>query len=487
MSEEARRRFDELERRFKAPPPEPRPVMASFVGSPIPDDATKKMSDDNWISALRKHASEETDWSGDTAVGGASQLAQVLEQRAKEDPERFARLSLRFDDEIPATAGAHALRGARSGIGLELLTDVCEHLSGLYGEGVGRDVCSAIEAAEVVNDRLAALLERYSTSPDPEKEWARTEASTGGPYYRGDLFHAGLNCTRGCAALATASVLFKGPEHVGRLLPVVERLATDVNMAVRTCAAEAVVALLNHDNDRALEVAEALFDAPIDVLDARTTERLLTYCVLRAPERFATHLERAIAGPDVVAERAGHVWAIAEYRGTIVGPVPDEVGALPARGRVGAAKVLAENVADSAAALAHLFDDPDPDVRAAASRGMRHIDEVAPDALDELIDSFVRSAAFRDNLEHLIDALEKLGSRLPASALAACEQAVAAGGNELGDIRSARATIGSDLIAVILRLYRQGDSQARARCLDVIDRLTDLNAYGIDSALADER
>lgn len=487
MSEAGRRRLAELQRRFEEPPPEPRPVMASFVGSPIPVEASKKMSDDNWLAALRKHASEETDWNGDVPVGGATQLAQVLEQRAKEEPERFARLVLRFDDSVPATAGAHVLRGAHAGIQLDLLTDVCEHVSALYGEDVGRDVCSAIGAADAVNDRLVTLLERYSMSTSPEREWARTDAGSGGQYYGGDLFHAGLNCTRGGAALATASVLFKGADHLTRLLPVVERLATDVNMAVRTCAAEAVVALLHHESDRALELAEKLLDAPIEVFDARTTERLLTYCILRAPERFSIHLQRVVEGPDAVAERAGRIWAVADYRGALVEPVAEVVSGLPPRARVGAAEVLAENVADSADALAELFSDPESDVRSAASRGMRNIAEVTPDAVDPLIEAFIRSAAFGENMDDLIDSLEKLGTRLPASALESCERAVEAGGRELGDIRSARATVGGDLITVVLRLYRQGDAQTRSRCLDIVDRLTDLNVYGVDRALAEER
>ncbi len=482
MSEAGRRRLAELERRFEAPPPEPRAVVASCVGSPIPAEATKKMSDENWLAALRKHASEKTDWSGDVPVGGATQLAQVLEQRAKEEPERFARLALRFNATVPATAGAHALRGAHAGIDLGLLTEVCEHLSALYGEDVGRDVCSAIEAADAVNDRLVALLDRYSMSTSPEREWARTNAGSGG-----DLFHAGLNCTRGGAALAAASVLFQGADHLARVLPVVERLATDVNMAVRTCAANAVLALLNHDSDRALELAEKLLDAPIDVFDARTTERLLTYCILRAPERFSIHLQRAVEGFDAVAERAGHIWAVADYRGALVDPAAKVVSALPPRARVGTAEALAENVADSADALAELFNDPDSDVRSAASRGMRKIAEVAPDALDPLVEAFIRSAAFDENMDHLIDSLEKLGTKLPTSALEACERAVEAGGRELGDIRSARAIVGGDLITVVLRLYRQGGAETRSRCLDIIDRLTDLNVYGVDRALAEER
>ncbi|MEN3312549.1 MAG: hypothetical protein V7645_1878 [Actinomycetota bacterium] len=368
LSEAGRRRLAELERRFDAPP-EPQVVMASFVGSPIPDEASKKMSDDNWLDALRKYATEGTDWRGDKPIGGASQLAQVLEQRAKENPERFARLALRFDESVPATAGAHVLRGVHAGFDLELLTELCEHLAGLYGEDVGRDVCSAVEAAVAVNHRLVALIDRVSTATDPDHESARTKAGGGDQYfYGGDLLSAGLNCTRGRAALAAASVLYKGDDHLEALLPVVERLATDRTMAVRTCAAEAILPLLNHASDQALDLAAKLLDSPVDVFDARTTERLLTHCVLRRPAQFAVHLQRAIEGPDAVAERGGHVWAVADYRGSIVPPVSEVVSALPPRARKGAATVLAENIADSADALAVLFDDPDEEVRAAAAR-----------------------------------------------------------------------------------------------------------------------
>jgi hypothetical protein len=487
MSENARRRLGELERRFPGPPPEPRPVTASFVGSPIGDDASKRMSDENWLAALRKHNTEKTDWRGDFPVGGASQLAGVLAQRASEEPERFARLALQFDASIPAIAIAHVVRAVRSSVNVDLLTDVCEYAAKLYGEEVGREVCSAVESIRDVNERLVALIERYAAASDPDREWARTDAGRGTTYFGGDLFHAGLNSTRGEAALAAAAALFAGANHVDRLRPVVALLAVDDNLGVRTCAAEAVVALLNHDNDAALGLAERLFDAPIDLFDAHTSERLLLHCVLRAPERFVVHLQGAIDGPPHVATRAGRVWAVANFRGANASSLSDDVRALPPPARVGAAEVLAENVADTAQQLSVLFNDPDAGVRKAASRGMRNISEVAADALDPLIERFAGSTAFADHMDGLIDALEKFGTKLPPSTLRVCAMAVEIGGRELGDISSARSVIGTDLIAVVLRLYRQADRQTRAVCLNIIDRLVEINAYGIDKALADER
>ena len=488
LSERGQRRLSELGRRFDAPPPEPRGEMASFVASPIPEEASKKMSDENWLSALRKHASERTDWSGDKPTGGASELAQVLERRAKEAPERFARLALQFDESIPAIAGAHALRGVGGGLDVELLADLCEHLASVYGESVGRDVCSAVAAAASVNGRLVSLIDKYSTATDPDRESARTKAGGGDKYYYGgDLFTAGLNSTRGGAALAAASVLFKGDDHLAALSRVVERLATDRTMAVRTCAAESVLSLLNHAGDQALDLAARLFCSPVDVLDARTTELLLTHCILRRPEQFSSHLQHAIQGSDAVAERAGRIWAVADYRGSVLPPVPQVLSALPPRARMGAATVVAETVADSADTLAALFDDPDEGVRAAAARGMGNIAEVAPEAVDSLIEAFVRSAAFAEHMDNVIRALATFGTRLPTAALEACERAVDQSGRGLGDIRTARSLLGRDLITVVLRLYRQGDPEARRRCLDIIDRLTELNVYGVSDALAGER
>lgn len=487
LSALGKRRLGELGRRFDAAPSAPRPLEASFVGSPIPVDATKRMSDDNWLAALRKHDSEGTNWGGDAPVGGARELAQVLEQRAKEDPERFGRLALRFDASVPATAGAHLLRGVGSGLSLELLTDVCEHLATLYDKDVGRDICHVIQEAEPASPRLVALIERYARSSDPDKELARTPASGGEPYFGGDLFMAGLNCTRGGAALAAASVLFGPSPHLTELAPVVERLATDPILAVRTCAANAVAALLNHDEAFALSLIEALLDAPIDILDARTTERLLTYAILRAPDRFSDQLGRAIHAGRPIAKRGGRIWAVAAYRGILPVDVPTAVERLPTGARVGAAKVLADLAADAHDELAGLFNDPDEDVRKAASFGMRHVADLAPDTANTLVARFVVSAAFPDHMDYLFRALGELGTRLPPSTLSACRRAAEVSGSELGDIRTARAAVADQLIKVVLRLYRQGDGVTRAGCLDVIDMLTVANAFGIEEALAHER
>ena len=305
--------------------------------------------------------------------------------------------------------------------------------------------------------------------------------------WRGPLHTAGLNSTRGQAALAAASILFSGTDHVDALRPAVEALVDDDVLAVRVCAAEAVVALSNHAPQQALDLAERLFDAPIDVLDAPTSERLLTFAVLRDPDRLARVFADALDGPAGVAIRAGRIWAIARWRGCLPSDVVDDVCALPAAARRGAAGAFADSVADSLDDLPLVFNDDDPEVRDQAGRAMWYLDEVSADGLDALIDAFVSSAAFPQQMEQFIHTLERMSSTLPANTIAVCQRAINIAGGDVGNVATASALVSRNLVTVLLRLYRQGDKHLRTCCLDLIDQLTDLNAYDVERALDDER
>lgn len=72
-------------------------------------------------------------------------------------------------------------------------------------------------------------------------------------------------------------------------------------------------------------------------------------------------------------------------------------------------------------------------------------------------------------------------------ALDVCDRVIGAAGSELGDLRTAKSAVSRDLIALILRFYRQSNDDGRKRCLDPIDRLVELNAYDVDGVLANER
>ena len=489
LSPPARQRLRELEDRFPDWPPRPLEpaVMSGVVQSPIDGDESEHMSDDDWITALQLHTGNEARWDGERFVGGARQLASMLGDRAKDDPERFSRIALRFGEDIPDAAMNAVIRNVEGHVGVDVLTGLCEHAYSVYGSKVGRAVCSAIGRADAVNSRLVALLTVYASDADPEREEARTEAFTGDYFYGGDFLTAGLNSTRGQAALSAASLLFRSADHVDALMPTVDALTQDDTVAVRVCAAEAVTALLKQDAEKALDLAERMFNADIAVLDAQTSERLLTHAVLRDPDRFARTLAEAIAGPEDIAVPAGRVWAVARWRERLPAGIATDVCALPTAARRGAVEAFASNVADSLEDLRRVFDDDDPEVQANLGIAILRLDDVPASEMEGLIDALSESSAFPQHMDSLMYALEQLPAEMPTNAIIACEHAVEITGADLADPSTSSSLASLHLTTVVLRLYRQGDQDTRVRCLDVIDRLAEFNLYDLGPALDDER
>lgn len=106
-------RFEELQRKFGRPEQAPRGIVGGWVGPPIEESATDVMTDDQWLNAIATYESDEGKWTaGDSLKGGAWQLSRVLETRTKEEPERFARLALRF----PSEANRSYLNAVLSGV-----------------------------------------------------------------------------------------------------------------------------------------------------------------------------------------------------------------------------------------------------------------------------------------------------------------------------------------------------------------------------------
>jgi hypothetical protein len=134
-----------------------------------------------------------------------------------------------------------------------------------------------------------------------------------------------------------------------------------------------------------------------------------------------------------------------------------------------------------------LFDDPDDEVRKQAASTMRYLETQNPATIATLVRGFLPSKAFEEQFDELVGELESVESLDAELALQACERAVELAGAEVGDMRTARSTLAQPVMVSVLRAYRQGDAGQRKRCLDVIDRLSEVNAYGLAEALNGER
>lgn len=64
-----------------------------------------------------------------------------------------------------------------------------------------------------------------------------------------------------------------------------------------------------------------------------------------------------------------------------------------------------------------------------------------------------------------------------------CEKFIDSYGS-VADIRTLIAAKADEVSELLIRVYSQSQSQAlRSRCLDLVDRLTQIGAYGLDKAL----
>lgn len=105
LSPAGRDRLEELRRKFPRIIHEPpRPMQVVTVKSPIAEDAQAKMSDEQWLGAMRKYAGAQGRWDrADGTAGGERELAHSIQQRAKTEPARFAMLAQRMPDNLPAS------------------------------------------------------------------------------------------------------------------------------------------------------------------------------------------------------------------------------------------------------------------------------------------------------------------------------------------------------------------------------------------------
>lgn len=103
-----------------------------------------------------------------------------------------------------------------------------------------------------------------------------------------------------------------------------------------------------------------------------------------------------------------------------------------------------------------------------------------------LIAAFVASPAFERHHDDLFHALDRTTARLTDLTVAACDRFVALVGADAGDIRTKGAASSYMVSRLLVRTYGQlGTPEERTACLDVMEGMMRLGAYGLDEAIAD--
>ena len=497
-SQEANMRLEELRRKFGQLEPEaPRPMKVEWVRSPIPEHAAEKMGDEQWLSAIRQHDSDEHGLTQDGHLGGgALELSRVLENQVKQEPERFAELVLEFPDEANPSYFEAVLRGiSEADLDIETITRVCERCHRIEGMPLGREICQPIASAaqgEVPPEALDIVAWYATEDPDPDRElWRTPVPHSSDYYYRGDVLEHGINTTRGRAAEAIARLIESDPEGVAYLQTALEKMVQDPSIAVRSCVAQALIAVLRYDRDLAVELFLQLCDTEDALLQTHYVERFIYFGVQTHFEELSEVLVRMVNSqmPEV-ASVGGRQACLAALDLEEAAAIANLCLSGSEAQKVGAAQVMEANVSAATCrsycedALIKLFNDPYETVRAEAAQCFRRFEGSQLEGYDYLITQFVHSDAFASNYFPLLMALERTTAKLPCIALSACERFIDVAGMAASDISTRQAGDADMVIKLTLRVYQQSsDDTVRARSLDLIDKLMEHGTYGINDAL----
>lgn len=482
------RRLQELHRKFgDEDVRKPHPIEATAVHSPISADAAARMSDDQWLQAITTYRENEPDWSRDRMAGGAWELSSVLREASAREPQRFAELGVRFSPGTNPVYFHAVLAGTAGHIAEPDLLLLCTRAIEVASEAVLEQVCEAVAAAEgPVGEDLLDLVLRAAKAADPNQELAEiTPEGSSDPHFGGDYDTAGLNSTRGSAAGTIASLVRKQPSIVDTVTPVISNLANDAIIAVRTQAAEAVLALFGSKLDVALDLAESLMSGPARAFSSRfITLRLLRFSALNAPDRFSHFLLTALSTPEA-ARHAGVVWANCYINDVLAPTLPVKASELPLAARIGAAEAASSAPALAIDLLLDLLQDPDPQVLDEAARALYLLDEIEIEDRDRILRVFLDGPAFKAHFHALLDVLASTQRELPPLALEVCQVALSL----LRDSEQSSALPYSvdELISIVLRLYRQGDATQRDHCLEIFDSISMLGPTSLDALLIHER
>ena len=523
--ERAQVRYAELERKFGKMNSDPSENQGGLVVSPIEETAAKKMTDDQWLKAMKRYDSEREIFWDNPTKGGALELARMLQGCVQEEPERFARLSLKFPVGTHLFYLEHTLYGLKetndfTDLKLEVCHKAYSESRDEYGKAI-TDLLGSIR--EPLPDDAVKMLDWLATEhSDPEKELWNKEVTGGTPYHGGNISNYGINTTRGRAALAICALISFNASYIDRFRTTIERLVDDSSLAVRSCASSTLLAIFNHDPKFALEQFSRLTGSQGRIWDhllvgslpkffgrlfGTTTPRESIYdrlLVTPYVDRFISYALRDHFGqlrhvvkrmlrskvPEISEAGARLASLAVLYQHSKATGLVKEALRGNASQRFGVAQVASANIgrkdcrAWAEQQLLLLFNDPDSKVRGETVRCFQKLQEQPLESYANLIEKFCDSAAYQEGSFYLFSVLEESSHRLPGITYIVCKKFLERFSDETRDVQTRQSLDVTAVPKLVFRTYHQhqGDKWA-PKCLNLIDQMCLERIYGIGQEL----
>ena len=504
IAESTRQRISELEARFPDEARRGAPRQGDdddgfqWAVSPISDEDALETTDEQWLETMRDVARTGETFQGNRFVGGVHELAQTLEAATGKDPARFTSLIAQMDSSDPPEYFEAVLRGLtkseegspRSG-SPDQATRVFRRIKELGILVSGTQIAHAIGAlAEepLPDDLMRWLSDIATTDPDPETDnWL-------GPDGPMAPVNQAINTARGAAALAIAKLLYADDSRWNLFRDAVHSLVVDPVLAVRSTAANCLLAILRSNRSEALSCFHRLIDGAEAIIGSFYVEHFIKRATNRSYLDMRLTLNRLLDSSQTTAVRVAARWIVLSALSpeNLVAR-EDERKALASseHARAGAADVYAANLLNEEAGnvyatrVSEMFNDESEVVREAAARCWHSL---SPDQIAEqgpLLGAFARSKAFAEfRVSALLRRLEESSLPLPAELCDIAERALVAYGPKAASIQHMEAFAAQKLAKLMFRLLDETDDHdSKERVHDIIDRMIKANFYGVEEEL----
>lgn len=496
LTERGTRHLRELERKFPgeraSETPRTLSTIASFVGSPVPEEALAKMSNEAWLSAMGKYKGRTRH--KELHKGGAGQLGSVLSTRVQEDPKRFHDLALKAPLDVDGFYIRSFINGLAESDGPdEWVFDVVERFASRVDHELMRTVAWALEkrAAGGLSDEMLNLLERAARGPMGDDE-AMRESSGQGPH------GVYINSDRGASLKTLMSALRarETAEARSRMWGLLEFASADPSTALRSGAIEELLYLLHEDRERAINLFERAMEGHPGLLCSQPVPDFLHHGAYKHFSRMEPFVEVMMRSEDEDCQQRGAVLACVAAISSAI--TLGSEGALdaarelarkasngPAPLRRGAARVYAHNL-DGGRSEGHMrqlsefLDDEDDRVRDFAADAFRYVGGTNTPGMRRFVETFAASRALNSGSEEFSEYLLEHGLEDPEWALSVLQVVL---DNTHDEEPYSRA--GGKLVKLVLRLYTDptANQQLHTRAMDIFDGLMKRHTYEAQTAL----
>jgi hypothetical protein len=504
LTSDAKHKLGELERRFPDDQfTAPEGMVAKWVAPPIEESAIEKMSDRALLGAMRKY--NENFRPGRNAnpfAGGISELAAAVSRQAKEKPERYYKLSRKFDDTIPFKYIQAIVSALADSTGPSAwLFDMIRRFSNRIPEDGRQAICWALNqrAMDGVPDDLLDMVSTWALNdPDPSEEKWRGSDQYGNNAYQGDPYSQGINSNRSVAIQCVCrSAIQKTNPQIDRALQLLKRSVSDPSTAVRSCVIECLEWLLHRDID---EQILALFDTVMEghprLLQLNETARFLQRSYRLHFDRVRPFIERMLEDTvnETTRQNGAAFGCLATFESENASDLAQRAITGDAIMRRGAAQVYARNLSEDRvrdtcrAQLISLMEDPDEDVRASVGNCFQFLRREHLVPLRDFIEAYVGSKALEISSRQLVIFLKPIAPDEPLLALTVTQRILDAGSfsNPMANRRGATFAGEDDLTSLVLSAYTHSpDATTKEQAMDLFERLLTSGSYTARTALQD--